>query len=169
MQDSSLGSIQIVITLHVWKELHYYWMFSPPSGKWDINCAPVYSVKNKHLFHRGFCGAANLPVLLQVITKNYLGFVKVGWANLLMKPTRECPTSVLFDKLNCTSHLVQQSSPNWARRTEKVQQKGPNWMGDCPSLHPQTIQLSRLSLAHSSFVLLWRRDHEQLGNNKRCQ
>lgn len=53
----------------------------------------------------------------------------MGWANLLMKPSRECPTSVLFDKLHCMSHSVQQSSPNWARRTEKVQQRAQTGWG----------------------------------------
>lgn len=35
--------------------------------------------KTNICFIGGFWGAANLPVLLQVIIKNYLGFVKVGW------------------------------------------------------------------------------------------
>lgn len=152
MQDSSLGSIQIVIiTLHVWKELHYYWIFSPPSGKWDRNCATVYSVENKHLFHRGFRGAANLPVLLQVIIKNYLGFVKVGWGKFAHEAHQRASKQCFFRQAPLYVTLSPAILSKLGQKNRKSAAKGPNWMGDCPSLHPHTIQLPRPSLAHCSF------------------
>lgn len=73
-----------------------------------------------------------LPIylfFLQVIIKNYLGFVKVGWANLLLKPTRECPTSVFVRQAPLYVTLSPAILSKLGQKNRKSAAKGPNWMG----------------------------------------
>lgn len=121
------------------KELHYYYDCPPHPMQNGIYLVLLFILTKTNIcfivivMPLGFLRSCQFTYF-QMIIKNYFGFGKVGGgANVLTKPTRECPTRVLFlvtSSTVCHTYcIVQPSFPNQARRTEKVQQRAQTEWG----------------------------------------